>query len=45
MKSFELKVAFFLIFCGIHTISHGAETTLYTTDEVMIASCHLNEKK
>ncbi|MCK1792054.1 hypothetical protein [Pseudomonas violetae] len=45
MKSFELKVVVFLIFSGIHTISHGAETTLCTTDEVMIASCHLNEKK
>lgn len=35
----------FFVFFGMHVTSCGAETSLCTSDEVMIASCHLKEKK
>lgn len=36
-----------MVFCffDTHMNSYGAETSLCTSDEVMVASCHLNEKK
>ena len=45
MKRIEFRVVVFLVLLCIHTVSRGAETNLCTSDEVMIASCHLNEKK
>lgn len=45
MKVLKWKAIVFFVFFGMHMISYGAEISLCTSDEVMIASCNLNEKK
>lgn len=45
MNVLKWKVIVFFVFFGVHMISCGSEASLCASDEVMIASCHLNEKK
>jgi hypothetical protein len=44
MKNIGLSVIIFIAFSAVHPISKGAEATLCSSDEVVIASCHLNER-
>lgn len=45
MKKLELRDLAFFTFLGVHIDASGTETSLCTSDEVIVASCHLNEKK
>lgn len=45
MKIFLWKIVFVFVFFSCRQVSYGAEENLCTLDEVLIASCHLSEKK
>jgi len=45
MKRVELLVGIFLVFLCVNVVAYGAEESLCNPDEILVASCRLNEKK